>query len=221
MRADHFRDKRIEAAHQFASRLVIVAQRARNQRICVTIIHVVVEAVSTLLAMTGSAAFRLQISLAEVDKIKCNRELGRTVTNYEMGNSILMKTKLNLLTIAAIGAIALAGYAFAQPQGESDGPGHFRHGMHGQGFALAHLTKSLNLTPDQQSKVQPLIDQARPQIIAIHKEAMEKTHAIIDKTMTQIRPMLTPEQQKKFDALQKARQDMRNAMQEMHAAMQQ
>ena len=139
--------------------------------------------------------------------------------NYEMGNSILMKTKLNLLTIAAIGAIALAGYAFAQPQGESDGPGHFHRGMHGQGFALAHLTKSLNLTADQQSKVQPLIDQARPQIIAIHKEAMEKTHAIIDKTMTQIRPMLTPEQQKKFDALQKARQDMRNAMQEMHAAM--
>jgi len=84
---------------------------------------------------------------------------------------------------------------------------------------MEHLTKSLNLTPDQQSKVQPLIDQARPQIIAIHKDAMEKTHAIIDKTMSQIRPVLTPEQQKKFDALQKARQDMRSAMQELHAAM--
>jgi len=33
--------------------------------------------------------------------------------------------------------------------------------------------------------------------------------------------MLTPDQQKKFDALQKARQDMRNAMQEMQAAMSQ
>ena len=84
---------------------------------------------------------------------------------------------------------------------------------------MAHLSKALNLTPDQQSKVQPLIDQARPQIIAIHKDAMEKTHAIIDKTMSQIRPVLTPEQQKKFDALQKARQDMRSAMQELHAAM--
>ena len=84
---------------------------------------------------------------------------------------------------------------------------------------MGHLTKALNLTPDQQSKVQPLLDQARPQIIAIHKDAMEKTHAIIDKTMSQIRPVLTPEQQKKFDALQKARQDMRSAMQELHAAM--
>jgi hypothetical protein len=84
---------------------------------------------------------------------------------------------------------------------------------------MQHLTKSLNLTADQQTKVQPLLDQARPQIIAIHKDAMQKTQAVIDKTMTQIRPLLTQEQQTKFDALQKARQDMRNAMQELHAAM--
>ena len=140
-----------------------------------------------------------------------------------MGKLIPMKTnmKRNLFTVAAVVAIALAGYAFAQPEDGPGGRGHFHGGGHGEGFAFAHLTKALNLTPDQQSKVQPLIDQARPQIIAIHKEAMEKTHAIIDKTMTQIRPMLTPDQQKKFDALQKARQDMRNAMQELHAAMQQ
>src|SRR6266849_473167 len=127
--------------------------------------------------------------------------------------------KRNLLTFAAVGAIALGGFAVVQAEnGEHGGRGGQWHG-HGQGFALAHLTKSLNLTPDQQAKVQPLIDQARPQIIAIHKDAMEKTHAIIDKTMSQVRPVLTPEQQKKFDALQKARQDMRNAMQELHAAM--
>lgn len=135
-----------------------------------------------------------------------------------------MKTniKRNLMTFTALGAIALGGFAFAQAPGGGAG-GHGRGGWHGHGgaFAMEHLTKSLNLTPDQQAKVQPLIDQAKPQIIAIHKDAMEKTHAIMDKTMTQIRPILTPDQQKKFDALQKARQDMRNAMQELHAAMQQ
>ena len=134
-----------------------------------------------------------------------------------------MKTKLNLLTLTAVGAIALAGYAFAETDGGGDVQGrHGRHGgwhRHGQGLALGHLTKSLNLTADQQAKVQPLIDQARPQIVAIHKDAMEKTHAIMDKTMSQIRPILTPEQQKKFDALQKARQNMRNAMKEMRDAM--
>jgi len=126
-------------------------------------------------------------------------------------------TKRNLLTLAAVGVITLGGLAVALGQdGGFGGHGRF-HG--GQGFAMAHLTKALNLTPDQQSKVQPLVDQARPQIIAIHKDAMEKTHAIMDKTMSQIRPILTPDQQKKFDALQKARQDLRNAMQELHAAM--
>jgi hypothetical protein len=68
MRADHFCDKRIETANQFASRFIIMAQRALNQRICVRIIHVVVEIVSTLLTMTGVEALRLQISLAEADK---------------------------------------------------------------------------------------------------------------------------------------------------------
>src|SRR5215831_13440896 len=127
-------------------------------------------------------------------------------------------TKRNLLTLTAIGAIAIGGYAFAATGGGFSGGGH--GGWHGHAFALEHLTKSLNLTPDQQTKVQPLIDQAKPQIIAIHKDAMQKTQAIIDNTMSQIRPMLTPDQQKTFDAQQKARQDMRNAMQEMHAAMQ-
>jgi Spy/CpxP family protein refolding chaperone len=125
-----------------------------------------------------------------------------------------MKTnmKRNLLTFTAIGALALVGYAFAEPQGGFGG-------RHGQGFAMGHLTKALNLTAEQQSKVQPLLDQARPQILAIHKDAMGKTQAIIDQTMSQVRPILTPDQQTKFDALQKARHDMRNAMQELHAVM--
>jgi len=133
-----------------------------------------------------------------------------------------MKTnvKRNLLSLTAIGAIGLGGYAFAIAQpGGGFGGGH--GGWHGHAFALEHMTKSLNLTSDQQTKVQPLIDQARPQIIAIHKDAMQKTQAVIDNTMSQIRPILTADQQKQFDALQKARQDMRNAMQEMHAATQQ
>src|SRR5437867_9575989 len=131
-------------------------------------------------------------------------------------NQMKTNMKRNLLTFSAVGALALAGYAFAEPQGGFGG----RHGgWHGQGFAMGHLTKALNLTPDQQSKVQPLIDQARPQIVAIHQDAMDKTHAIIDITMSLIRPVLTPEQQTKFDALRKARQDMRSAMQELHAAM--
>jgi Spy/CpxP family protein refolding chaperone len=134
-----------------------------------------------------------------------------------MKTNVKTNVKRNLLTLGAIGAIAIGGYALAQPAG---GFGGGDGGWHGHAFAMEHLAKSLNLTPDQQSKVQPLIDQAKPQIIAIHKDAMQKTQGIIDSTMSQIRPILTPDQQKKLDALQKARQDMRNAMLELHSAMQ-
>jgi periplasmic protein CpxP/Spy len=132
-----------------------------------------------------------------------------------------MKTnmKRNFLTFASAGAIALGGFAWVNAQDGGGGFGGHHGGWHGHRFAMEHLTKSLNLTPDQQTKVQPLLDQARPQIIAIHKDAMQKTQAIMDKTMSQIRPILTADQQSKFDALQKARQDMQNAMKELHSAM--
>jgi hypothetical protein len=126
--------------------------------------------------------------------------------------------KRNLLTLAAASAIALGGFALVNAQTGTDAPvGH--RGFAGHQLSVEHLTSSLNLTADQQTKIQPLLDQAKPQIIAIHKDAMQKTQAIMDKTMAQIRPMLTADQQTKFDAIQKAKQDLHNAMQEMHSAM--
>jgi Spy/CpxP family protein refolding chaperone len=40
----------------------------------------------------------------------------------------------------------------------------------------------------------------------------------MDKTMSQIRPLLTPEQQQKLDNMRKAHEDMRNARKELHDA---
>jgi hypothetical protein len=40
----------------------------------------------------------------------------------------------------------------------------------------------------------------------------------MENATAQIRPLLTPEQQTKFDAMKKAHEDMRKAMQEMHKA---
>ena len=121
--------------------------------------------------------------------------------------------KRNFLTFAAVGAIALGGFAIAQAENGGNCGGH------GQSNPLARLTETLNLTPDQQAKVQPILDQTKPQIIAIHQEAMQKTKAIMDNATSQIRPLLTPEQQKKFDAQQKARQDMCSARKGLHDAM--
>ena len=124
----------------------------------------------------------------------------------------------------AAGAIAVGGFALAyagdKAEGQSHGAGAGWHGQgHGpRGNPLEHVTETLNLTPDQQAKVQPILDQAKPQIQAIHQDAMQKTKAIMDSTMSQIRPLLNPDQQKKLDDVQKAHQDMHKAMQEMHDA---
>ena len=125
--------------------------------------------------------------------------------------------KRNLLILAAVGAIALSGFAIVQAADKGGPGGHDWHGR-GHGNMLKHMTESLNLTPDQQAKVQPILDQAKPQLKAIHQEAMQKTKALMDSTMTQIRPLLNAQQQEKLDDLKAAHEQMRDAMKKMHDA---
>lgn len=121
----------------------------------------------------------------------------------------------NLLTFAVAGAIALSGFAIVQAADRGEGgPKRWHH----KGGHLEKLTESLNLTPEQKAKVQPIIDQAKPQLKAIHQEARQKAKAVMDNTMTQIRPMLTAAQQKKFDDMRKAHEDMRDASRRLREA---
>src|SRR5438876_8313088 len=130
--------------------------------------------------------------------------------------------KRNILTLVTAGAIALGGFVTIQAQPGPGGAGPCGPGGpgHGHAFGLGHLTEKLNLTSDQQTKVQPILDQAKPQIAAIHQEAMQKMRTVMDSTLSQIRPLLNADQQKKLDAIQKAHQDMMNAKKELHDAMQ-
>jgi Spy/CpxP family protein refolding chaperone len=126
----------------------------------------------------------------------------------------------------AAGAFTLGGLTYLQaqdPNAPLPGPNGPKHGcgpgpMNHMGNPLEHLSEALDLTADQKAKVQPIIDQAKPQIAAIHQEAMEKMKAIMESTGAQIRPLLTPQQQQKFDAMKKAHEDMHKAMQAMHDA---
>jgi Spy/CpxP family protein refolding chaperone len=131
-----------------------------------------------------------------------------------------MRRRIITVTTAVGLALASLVYLQAKEPGEhgpkaEHGPGP-HHMMMENPFD--HLTKDLNLTDDQKTKVQPIIDQTKPQMAAIHKEAMEKMHALLESAGAQIRPLLTPEQQVKFDAMKKAHEDMRKAMEEMHDA---
>ena len=123
--------------------------------------------------------------------------------------------KRNLLALATAGAIALGGFVVVQAQPGPGGAGQW----HGHAFGLKGITDKLDLTADQQTKVQPILDAAKPQIVAIHQEAMQKMHTVMNNTLSQIRPMLNADQQKKLDAIQKAHQDMQNARKQLHDAL--
>ena len=124
--------------------------------------------------------------------------------------------KRNLVALLGAGIITASGFAIANAQGPA-GPGSAGgHGGWHHGNPLEHMTESLNLTPDQQAKVQPIIDQATPQLKAIHQDAMQKAKAVMDNAMTQIRPLLTADQQKKADEISQAHQDVRNAVKKLH-----
>jgi Spy/CpxP family protein refolding chaperone len=111
--------------------------------------------------------------------------------------------KQNFLTLAAAGLIVFGGFALVQAQGP--------RGDGGRGHGAERLTEGLNLTPDQKAKIEPIIDQAQPQIAEIHREAMQKMKAVMASIASQIRPLLTPEQQKKLDENQHARRGRTNA----------
>jgi Spy/CpxP family protein refolding chaperone len=126
-----------------------------------------------------------------------------------------------IISITAAAALSLASLVYLQAKEPGEhGPKH-EHGPgphHMMESPLEHLSKDLNLSDDQKSKVQPIIDQTKPQLAAIHKEAMEKAHALLENATNQIRPLLTPQQQQKFDAMKKAHEDMRKAHEEMDDA---
>lgn len=105
--------------------------------------------------------------------------------------------KIKLITLGAISALSLGSTALAH---EPETGGRDQRG--GRAYhhnSLERTTERLELTAEQKVQIQPVIDQATPQIENIRREAMEKTKAVLENAMAQIRPMLTPEQQTKLD----------------------
>ena len=142
----------------------------------------------------------------------CNRNVASAVNSQQRRNHAPQTYKNMKQTLIVIAAIAVGAFSLAQAQPPGGGHGSWHLNP------LEEMSSSLNLTDAQKAKVQPIVDQAKPQLQAIHQEAMTKAKAVIDASITQIRPLLTPEQQTKLDAIVKAHEDMYNAMKELHDA---
>ena len=101
-------------------------------------------------------------------------------------------------------------------QGEHQG--HRHHGSWGgppsADKRLAMLTKQLNLTSDQQSKVKPILEDQQKQFETLRQNSSvspqdrhSKMADLQQSTSSQIRSVLTEDQQKKFDETQQKRRE--------------
>src|SRR5580700_6795649 len=128
-----------------------------------------------------------------------------------------------LLLLLAAGLISLASsYATAQdsssndqqsPPSHGNGPG--RHGgPPDPAQRTQELTKKLNLTSDQQSKVQDIFKSEQSQMQGLRQDSSTsqddrraKMMEIRNNTNTQVRALLDADQQKKWDEIQAKRQE--------------
>ena len=116
--------------------------------------------------------------------------------------------------IYAIGILALAGFAVSVIAGFNVGQAQgIAAGRRGRDHTrvLEKVTAGLNLSADQRAQVEPFIADAAPQLSAIEADARKKRYGVVDETLARIRPVLTPEQQRKLDELQNARTDLHAA----------
>lgn len=112
----------------------------------------------------------------------------------------------------------LAVGAFAQqnppPQGGGDEQARPRRGMPSVDDQVKNLTEKLSLTDDQQTKVKAILEDTRSQSMKIfqddsmsREDKMSKIRTLREAGNGKIREVLTDDQKKKFDDLQKENQE--------------
>jgi Spy/CpxP family protein refolding chaperone len=77
---------------------------------------------------------------------------------------------------------------------------------------LMGLTHRLNLTADQQARIDPILANAETQIQALHRDEVGRISRIMETVNTQILPLLTPEQQTELQKMRKEMEGQRDRM---------
>jgi len=107
---------------------------------------------------------------------------------------------------SGIGQLAWAGDAAKGTYGGADAPKvetkkYDKHHKYDPKASLEHLTKKLNLTAEQKEKILPILNDKAKAIKELHQEIWDKKMKVADDYHAKVKELLTPEQQKKYDAL--------------------
>jgi Spy/CpxP family protein refolding chaperone len=65
-----------------------------------------------------------------------------------------------------------------------------------------HLRSVLDLTPEQERKIAPLIDATSAKLETIRVETAERVRTVMEESKREVAPLLTAEQQKKLEQLE-------------------
>jgi Spy/CpxP family protein refolding chaperone len=85
---------------------------------------------------------------------------------------------------------------------------HFRHPPGAQQMRrlwMAQLVQRLNLTTDQQAKIQPIVADAETRIQSLHRDEVERGSQIFKAAHDQISALLTPGQQAELQKMESER----------------
>jgi periplasmic protein CpxP/Spy len=120
-------------------------------------------------------------------------------------------------SLIAIAVPMVTAQSDAQPSGQSNDQmsgsmGGRHHGPQDPAKRTAELTRKLNLTSDQQTKVQSIFESERSQMETVHNDSSlsqddrhSKMMTIRQSSDTQVRALLDANQQKKWDEMQAKR----------------
>lgn len=121
---------------------------------------------------------------------------------------------ITALALAVLSLPVLAQGTSAPPAGE--GQGH-HHGMPSIDERVAHMTKALGLSEDQQTKVKSILTNQHEQMTSLKQDTSTapqdrraKFQEIHQSTQQKIRDVLTDDQKAKFDQMQEQHKDHMN-----------
>lgn len=90
------------------------------------------------------------------------------------------------------------GPRFTRPMGEQEMRNRW----------MMHLSHRLNLTPDQQSKIRPILDEAEAQILSVHHEDVSRVSGILQAANSKISALLNPDQRAQLAQMEQEREKM-------------
>jgi Spy/CpxP family protein refolding chaperone len=102
------------------------------------------------------------------------------------------------MTGAYVGLHHLRHHVILGPPHSGDVPDRMRE----------HLRRTLNLTPEQETKVAPIVEATSTKLETIRVETAERVRTVMEDSKKEIAPLLTPEQQKKLDKLESEHRKM-------------